>query len=449
MSAKILIIDDDDSIRNCLLELLETEAYTVCGGENGRIGLRLVNDFKPDLILCDIMMPELDGYAVREQLLADPATAAIPFIFLTARADRAAQRRGLALGAAAYLTKPFSLQELLQAVEGPLAKRRTPVKRAEVPRTLLAMPPHRGQRNSMKLRTLCLGLIISVWLAACSSNTITPMMVQAAATPTTRSTIAATSAPSTGLKSVAGRYLFTEGPTTDATGNVYFSDINAGKIYKWSSDGSVSVFLDGLNKPNGLAFDHSGNLIACEGGAGRLIAIDSHGQITVLADQYNGTRFNEPNDLWIDPQGGIYFTDPVYQLSKVQAGEDVYYLSSDRSQVTRVIDDLVRPNGLVGTADGKTLYVADHGAGNTYAYTITADGTLTNKRLFASTGSDGVELDADGQLYLTTPNKIQVFDADGQHVQDISIPQENPTNVAFVGETLFITARTAVYTYQP
>ncbi len=126
---------------------------------------------------------------------------------------------------------------------------------------------------------------------------------------------------------------------------MYFSDINAGKIYKWSSDGSVSVFVSGLNMPNGLAFDKNGNLIACEGGAGRLISIDPKGQITVLTDQYNGQRYNEPNDLWIDPQGGIYFTDPVYQLKKVQAGEDVYYLSPDRQQVTRVIDDLVRPNG--------------------------------------------------------------------------------------------------------
>ncbi len=449
MSAKILIIDDDDSIRNCLLDLLEAEDYTVCGGETGRSGLRLVNDFKPNLILCDIMMPELDGYAVREQLLADPATAAIPFIFLTASADRAAQRRALALGAAAYLIKPFSLQELLQAIERSLAKRRTPIKRADAPRAVLALPPHRGHRNAMQLRALCLGLIISVWLAACSSSPVTPTTVQAAVTPTTRSAIAATPATSTGLQPVAGRYLFAEGPATDASGSVYFSDINAGQIYQWSPDGSVSVFLAGLNKPNGLAFDHSGNLIACEGGAGRLIAIDSQGQITVLVDQYNGTRFNEPNDLWIDPQGGIYFTDPVYQLSKVQAGEDVYYLSADRSQVTRVIDDLVRPNGLVGTADGKTLYVADHGAGQTYAYTITAAGTLTDKRLFASTGSDGMELDADGLLYLTTPNKVRVFNADGQLVQAIAIPYENPTNVAFVGETLFITARTAVYTYQP
>jgi gluconolactonase len=247
---------------------------------------------------------------------------------------------------------------------------------------------------------------------------------------------------------VSGNYQFTEGPATDANGNVYFSDIYAGRIYKWSRDGSVSVFLEGLNLPNGLMFDKSGNLIACEGGNGRLISIDAQGQIAVLAVQYNGVRFNEPNDLWIDSQGGIYFTDPVYQLSVTQDGEHVYYLSPDHSQVTRVVADMVKPNGIVGTADGKTLYISDHGAGQTFVYNINSDGTLMDKRLFVPVGSDGMELDTKGNLYLTTPNKVQVFDATGKFLQEIPT-QENPTNVAFGGangNTLFITARTAVYT---
>jgi gluconolactonase len=252
------------------------------------------------------------------------------------------------------------------------------------------------------------------------------------------------------LVSIPGSYQFTEGPATDANGNVYFSDISAGKIYRWSIDGSVSVFLEGLNKPNGLMFDKSGSLVACEGGAGRLISIDPQGKIAVLADKYNGTRFNEPNDLWIDPQGGIYFTDPAFQSPVVQDGEHVYYLSPDRSQLTRVISDLTRPNGLVGTADGKTLYVADHGAGQTFAYTINADGTLTDKRLFTATGSDGMDLDKNGNLYLTNANQVKVFDASGKLIRSIPTA-ETPTNVAFAGadgSILFITARTQVYTAQ-
>ncbi|NJD60990.1 MAG: hypothetical protein C3F13_16085 [Anaerolineales bacterium] len=250
------------------------------------------------------------------------------------------------------------------------------------------------------------------------------------------------------LVPVIGSYQFAEGPATDQNGNVYFSDIGAGMIYKWSLVGNVTFFLDGLNGPNGLAFDGSGNLIVCEGGNGRVISINPNGQITVLTDMYNGLRFNEPNDLWIDPQGGIYFTDPAYQSPVVQEGEDVYYLSPDYSKVMRVISDMVKPNGIVGTDDGKTLYVADYGAGQTFAYDINGDSTLSTKRLFVSTGSDGMTLDEYGNVYLTTPNQVQIYDASGVHLKDIPTP-ENPTNVTFVGEdnqTLFITARTAVYT---
>jgi gluconolactonase len=267
-------------------------------------------------------------------------------------------------------------------------------------------------------------------------------------TTTTVPTVAASASSTAELKRVAGTYEFAEGPAVDSNGDVYFSDINAGKIYRWSPNGNVSVFKTGLNKPNGLIFDSAGNLIVCEGGAGRLLAIDAQGKVTVLIDQYNGKRFNEPNDLWIDPQGGIYFTDPIYTSSLVQSGEYVYYLSSD--QVTRVISDLVRPNGIVGTKDGKTLFVADHGAGKIFVYTINADHTLANKKLFASTGSDGMELDAQGNLYVTVQSGVQIYNATGQLVQSIPTT-EQPTNVAFAGEkrqTLFITARTAVYTIQ-
>ncbi|GEM_PF-432478 len=249
---------------------------------------------------------------------------------------------------------------------------------------------------------------------------------------------------------VEGSYVFAEGPAADPYGNVYFSDVNAGRIYRWSPDGSVTVFVDGLNDPNGLAFDENGVLIVCEGGNGRLISLDSQGQMTILTDQYDGLRFNEPNDLWIDPQGGIYFTDPAYQSPVVQDGEHVYYLLPDRSQVMRVISDMVRPNGIVGTSDGKKLYVTDHGAGQTFTYQINADGTLTDKKIFVSVGSDGMELDGSGNLYLTTPNNVQIYDPDGIHVGNIPI-QENPTNLAFTGrdeQTLFITARTAVYIVQ-
>jgi gluconolactonase len=298
-------------------------------------------------------------------------------------------------------------------------------------------------------------LLFLVSLAACGSQPPqqTPPVssitqpAPAAGTPAVATSVSSAAAV---LQRVSGKYIFTEGPAVDAGGNVYFSDINAGKIYKWTPDGKVTVFREGLNAPNGLEFDKKGQLIACEGGNGRLISIDPQGLITVLADQYNQIRFNAPNDLWVDPQGGIYFTDPTYSPPIYQDGEDVYYLPSDHSRVLRVIDDMVRPNGIVGTADGKILYVADHGAGQIFRYDIDKNGTLSNKRLFAPTGSDGMTLDDENNLYLTVPNRVQIFDAAGNHLRDIPTP-ENPTNVAFGGSdrrTLFITARTEVYTLQ-
>jgi gluconolactonase len=251
------------------------------------------------------------------------------------------------------------------------------------------------------------------------------------------------------LVSVSGEYLFTEGPAVDPGGNVFFSDVNAGKIFRWLPEGSVSVYFEGLNRPNGLEFDSNGNLIACEGGSGRIISIDPQGKITTLADQYNGTRFNEPNDLWIDPQGGIYFTDPAFEAQVVQDGENVYYISPDHNQVTRVIHDMIRPNGIVGAKDGKTLYVADYGAGKTYSYEILGNGILGSQKPFVAIGSDGMDVDGNGDLYLTWEHKVQIFDREGNRLQDIAIDEEEPTNIAFAGanhQTLFITARTKIFT---
>lgn len=137
MSAKILVIEDDGSIRDNLLELLDAEDYTTRGAENGLTGLRVAGEFKPDLIICDIMMPDLDGYGVFDRLQADLATALIPFIFLTAKADRADQRRGMDMGADDYVTKPFSRQDILQAIERRLAKRSQIDQQIEIKRKAL------------------------------------------------------------------------------------------------------------------------------------------------------------------------------------------------------------------------------------------------------------------------------------------------------------------------
>jgi gluconolactonase len=250
------------------------------------------------------------------------------------------------------------------------------------------------------------------------------------------------------VEKLAGGFRFMEGPAADAEGNIFFTDIPNNRIHKWSLDGKLSTFRKNSRGANGLFFDKAGNLVACEGGGHQLVSIDPKGKVTVLADKYDGKRFNSLNDLWIDPKGGVYFTDPRYgnKSGMEQDGEHVYYLSPGRKRIIRVIDDMVRPNGVIGTVDGKLLYVADPGVNETFVYTINEDGTLSNKKLFVLEGSDGMTMDNEGNIYLTT-DVVAVYNKKGERIETIKVP-ERPSNVCFGGKdkrTLFITARTSLY----
>jgi gluconolactonase len=250
------------------------------------------------------------------------------------------------------------------------------------------------------------------------------------------------------MEKLANGFRFTEGPAADVEGNIFFTDIANNRIHKWSLDGKLTTIREDSRAANGLYFDKAGNLIVCEGAGRQLVSIDPQGKVTVLADKYEGKKFNSPNDLWIAPNGGIYFTDPRYgsRHDMEQDGEYVYYLAPDRKRLIRVIDDMVRPNGLIGTADGKMLYVADHGGNKTFVYTINQDGTLSNKKLFAPEGSDGMTIDNKGNVYLTT-NEVAVYNKKGRKIETIDVP-EMPSNACFGGEnkqSLFITARMSLY----
>ena len=293
------------------------------------------------------------------------------------------------------------------------------------------------------------GALYSATIPACSNNTPVSYFISAAddfgnsATGTLYSYMVYQSVVATGavLTQRVSGLQFTEGPAADAAGNIFFSDVTADIIYKWSLANQLSVFRTNSGGANGLKFDSTGNLLACEGDNGRLVSITPQTNVTVLTGAYGGLRYNEPNDLWIDPSGGVYFTDPVYfGHPVVQGGEYVYYLKPDRSSVIRVVTDMVRPNGLVGTSDGTTLYIADWGAGTVYRYSINSDGTLTNKAAFASVKCDGMTLDAEGYVYLTETN-VLVYASTGRQVEQISLTNR-PTNLAFGGsdrKTLFIT----------
>ncbi|MBN2031558.1 SMP-30/gluconolactonase/LRE family protein [bacterium] len=251
---------------------------------------------------------------------------------------------------------------------------------------------------------------------------------------------------------LADGFQFTEGPAVDVEGNIFFTDQPNNRIFKWSVDDQLTVFHESPQRANGLFFDREGQLLACADLHNRLISINPQGEVTVLVDQYMNKRLNGPNDLWPDPKGGIYFTDPYYRrdywdhAEKEQDTEAVYYLTSDRKELIRVVDDLVKPNGIVGSPDGQMLYVADIGANKTYVYRIGEGGKLLEKTLFAEEGSDGMTIDIEGNIYLTRRG-ISVYDPSGKKLGTIDVP-EWPANLCFGGgerQTLFITARTSLY----
>jgi gluconolactonase len=260
-------------------------------------------------------------------------------------------------------------------------------------------------------------------------------------------------APGERVKLLADGFQFTEGPAADAEGNVYFTDQPNDRILRWGTDGKLTTFLQPCGRSNGLCFDAKGNLWACADAKNELWRIGPDKKVTVVVKDYEGKLLNGPNDLWIRPDQGVYFTDPYYKRpywkrgAKEQAVEGVYFLAPGGKKLVRVLDDLKQPNGIIGTPDGKTLYVADIGAGRTYAYDIRADGTLANKRLFCKLGSDGMTIDSEGNVYLTGKG-VTVFDRSGKQIEQIAVPEGWTANVCFGGRdrrTLFITASRGLY----
>ncbi len=253
---------------------------------------------------------------------------------------------------------------------------------------------------------------------------------------------------------VSDEFKFTEGPAVDAKGNVYFTDQPNDRILRWNTDGKIETFLQPSKRSNGLFVDHDGSLVACADEQNQLIRIDvadkSH---RVLLDQYQGKRLNAPNDCWIDAKGGIYFSDPFYKRwwwkhdQPQQDTEAVYYLPKGAAAAVRVAEGFVRPNGLI--SDGRTMYIADIGAGKTFAYDVGGDGSLGNRRLFCEMGSDGMTIDEQGNVYLTGKG-VHVFDKEGRKLGEIPIDGWT-ANVCFGGlemKTLFITATTRLYTLE-
>lgn len=253
---------------------------------------------------------------------------------------------------------------------------------------------------------------------------------------------------------VSKQFSFTEGPSADSKGNVYFTDQPNNAIYKWTwKDNSVQLFSKNTGRANGTFFDSEGNLITCSDENGELWKFNVHdGSHVVVMKNIEGKRPNGPNDLWIDSSNGIYFTDPLYErhywkdFKQEIPTRHLYYRNTNGNITT--FDSFVQPNGIVGSNKQGKLYVSDLYAEKTFVYDIVGEGKLSNKRVFCEMGSDGMTLDEKGNLYLTNKG-VTVFNPEGKKILHIPINEDWTGNVTFAGrdfKTLFITASKSIYT---
>jgi gluconolactonase len=257
------------------------------------------------------------------------------------------------------------------------------------------------------------------------------------------------------LQLISDQFSFTEGAAVDKEGNVFFTDQPNNKIWKYSTDGKLSVFLDKAGRSNGMYFDNNDNLVSCADEHNQVWRITKEGVASVLVTDFQGHRLNGPNDLWIDAKGGIYLSDPYYQRDYWErthpdaalGGQHLYYLHPDHSTLTIADSNLVQPNGLVGTPDGKQLYVGDIGASLIYKYEINEDGSLSNRQVFIKQSADGITLDDRGNVYCAG-NGVTVFNKEGKQINHIDVPEKWTANLCFGGKDkniLFITASKSFY----
>ena len=259
------------------------------------------------------------------------------------------------------------------------------------------------------------------------------------------------------VETVKKGFTFTEGPSWDPQGTLYFTDIPNTAIHAVAANGEVTVFTSESKHTNGTLVDADGRLLACQMD-GQVVAYNTGTKkTTVLADSYEGKRFNAPNDLVIDTDGGIYFTDPLFRAPEPlpQGIQAVYYIAKS-GKVTRVTDHIAAPNGVALSPNGNQLYVAPSHQSDMLVYDVEGPGKLTNGRVFCSltqpegksgTGGDGMVIDVEGNLYFTTHLGVEIFSPQGEKVGLVQFPKQ-PANVTFGGEdrkTMYVTARTGLY----
>jgi len=265
--------------------------------------------------------------------------------------------------------------------------------------------------------------------------------------------------PDAKLETVASGFGFTEGPMWDPAGFLYVSDETINKIFRVQPDGKKEEVI-ALGDPDGNTFDRQHRLIDCASVLRAIIEVTPDGKYKVLADHFEGKRFNSPNDVIVGPDGALYFTDPTLDLVAGEKQEIPFqgvYRLDENGNVRLLTKDLSQPNGLAFSPDGKKFYVDDSKQRNIRVYDLASDGTLTNGRIFGEEPGgkgegvpDGMKVDEKGNIFVTGPKGIWVWDANGNHLGTIAMP-EQPANLTWGGpqyRTLYITATTSVYRLQ-
>lgn len=258
------------------------------------------------------------------------------------------------------------------------------------------------------------------------------------------------------LETVATGFGFTEGPTWDPAGFLYVSDETINKIFRVYPNGRKEEVIT-LGDPDGNTFDRRHRLIDCASVLRAIIEVTPDGKYKILADRYEGKKFNSPNDVIVGPDGAIYFTDPTLDLVAGEKQEIPFqgvYRLDESGKVRLLTRDLTQPNGLAFSPDGKKFYVDDSEQRNIRVYDAAPDGTLSNSRIFGEEPGekhdgvpDGIKVDKNGNLFVTGPKGIWLWDAKGNHLGTIVMP-EQPANLAWGDQnysTLYITATTSVY----
>jgi len=253
------------------------------------------------------------------------------------------------------------------------------------------------------------------------------------------------------VERVAHGFRFTAGPVWSHDGYLLFSDIPSGKIMKFTPEGAAEVYREASNGAAGNAFDAQGRLYTCETHARRVTRTDKKGRIEVLADKWDGKRFNAPSDLVVSKSGHVYFTDPAFGNQQDTRELDFYgvYRITPKGQLSVIAKPAGRPNGIALSPNGRILYVANSDERNIRAYDVDHEGEVSNERVLVSK-IDGIPLgiraSEDGKLYVAAKG-IAVYSPEGKLLTTIPVA-ETPSNCAFGDadlQTLYITAKTSLY----